>query len=268
MSEGKENKDSGDLKHIQKILQSQWKGRLKKPEEKTKPVSEPHTTNVNSEPKRILLRESLLDKTTKKSTSFKKFYELDESAVAKLKKTNGVERFCEQIQKCLRGSESIPELVKDFERKLTNPIGCALVEKDPLINSSKHEGNIVCGVCGNIKYYKDVRKARKYGTFSCEPCHAFLLTTISRRVCPKFVCLGEEGTCFVPPEGERDKKKRRNSGNGRCQACWLFLCLLGCDFGSNLFNKLKNLLPDSLCKVLRETTKTISSAGEILECTR
>ena len=34
MSEGKENKDSGDLKHIQRILQSQWKGRLKKPEER------------------------------------------------------------------------------------------------------------------------------------------------------------------------------------------------------------------------------------------
>ena len=163
----------------------------------------------------------------------------------------------------------MPELLRDFERKLANPIGCALVEKDPLINSSKYEGNIVCGVCGNIKYNKDVRKAKKYGTFSCEPCHTFLLTTISRRVCPKFVCLGGEGTCFIPPEGEKDKKKRRNSGNGRCQACWLYLCLLGSDFGTNLFNKLQNLLPDSLHTQLRERTKCTSSIpGEILECTR
>ena len=69
MSEGKENKDSGDLKQIQRILQSQWKGRLKK-EERTRSVTETPTTNVQNEPKKILLRESLLDDTAKKSTTF------------------------------------------------------------------------------------------------------------------------------------------------------------------------------------------------------
>lgn len=267
MSEGKENKDSGDSKQIQRILQSQWKGRLKK-EERTRSVTETPTTKVQPEPKKVLLRESVLDDTAKKSTTFTKFYELDETAVAKLKKSSGVEKLCEQIQKCLRGTGSVPELIRDFERKLTNPIGCAFVEKDQLGSSSKHEGNIVCGVCGNIKYYKDVRNSRKYGTFSCEPCHSFLLTTISRRVCPKFVCLGEDGTCFVPPEGDKDKKKRRNSGNGRCQACWLFLSLLGCDFGTNIYNKLKNLLPDKLRADLTKRTKAGFRSGEILECTR
>ena len=268
MSEGKENKDSGDLKQIQRILQSQWKGRLKKPEERKRSLTETPTSNVQTEPKKVLLKESRLAETAKKSTTFRKFYDLDETIVAKLKKPSGVEKFCEQAQKCLRGSASIPELLRDFERKPTNPIGCALVEQDPLVNSIKVEGNIVCGVCGNIKYYKDIRKARKYGIYSCEPCHTFLLTTISRRVCPKFVCLEGEGSCFVPPEGERDKKKRRNSSNGRCQACWLFLCLIGCDFGSNLFTKLKNLLPDYLRTVLSKKPKTEFNSGQILECTR
>ena len=95
MSEGKENKDSGDLKQIQRILQSQWKGRFKKSEEKTRAISEPPTANVQSEQKKVILRGSLLDKTTKSSTAFNKFYELDEAAVAKLKKTNGLDIFCE-----------------------------------------------------------------------------------------------------------------------------------------------------------------------------
>jgi len=268
MSEGKENKDSGDLKQIQRILQSQWKGRLKKPEERKRSLTETPSSNVQTESKKVLLKESLLAETAKKSTTFRKFYDLDETIVAKLKKPSGVEKFCEQVQKCLRGTASVPELLRDFERKPTNPIGCALVEQDPLVNSIKQEGNIVCGICGNIKYYKDIRKARKYSVYSCEPCHTFLLTVISRRVCPKFVCLEGEGSCFVPPEGERDKKKRRNSSNGRCQACWLFLCLIGCDFGSNLFAKLKNLLPDNLRTVLSKKPQTGFNSGQILECTR
>jgi len=53
MSEGKENKDSGDLKQIQRILQSQWKGRLKKPEERKRSLTETPTSNVQTEPKKF-----------------------------------------------------------------------------------------------------------------------------------------------------------------------------------------------------------------------
>ena len=266
MSKGKENEDSGDLKQIQKILQSQWKGRLKKTEEKTKQVSENSKHKTNVEPKKILLRESLLTDTANKSTNVIEFYELDDSAVSNLKRLSGLEKFCDQAQKYLRGLASAPELVRDCERKFINPIGCALIEGNKP-NASK-EGNIICGICGNIRYFENIESAKNYGTFTCESCKSFLSSNTSKRICPKLKCIGKEGTCFLPPQEESYKKKRNNSENKLCRACWLLLCLLGCDFESNVYDKLKNLLPTTLASTFSKPKSIERNSGKTLQCTR
>ena len=268
MSEGKENEDSGNLKQIQRILQSQWKGRLKKSEEKVKQIEEPTSAPAQLDTKRIILRESPLEETARNSTSYKTFYDLDDTVVTKLRKKNGIETFCEQVQKCLRGSGIVPELIRDSERKLTNPIGCALVEKEEAVNSArKRKGNVVCGVCGNIKFYKDINKQKKFGTFACDSCLTFLLENISSRATSKFLCLTEKGLCLILPK-DTDQKQANSSVAESCKACWLLLCLLGCDVGNKLFIKLKNILPDKLSANFTKNTNIEFLFGRILECTR
>ena len=39
-------------------------------------------------------------------------------------------------------------------------------------------GNIVCGICGAVRYYAFILQAKKFGTFSCEPCRKFISKTI------------------------------------------------------------------------------------------
>ncbi len=41
-------------------------------------------------------------------------------------------------------------------------------------------GNIVCGICGAVRYYAFVLQAKKFGTFSCEPCRKFISKTIKK----------------------------------------------------------------------------------------
>jgi hypothetical protein len=69
------------------------------------------------------------------------------------------------------------------------PAGTALVEQDLSCNgdspgksnsktSNRMPGNIVCGICGAVRYYAFILQAKKFGTFSCEPCRKFISKTI------------------------------------------------------------------------------------------
>lgn len=41
-------------------------------------------------------------------------------------------------------------------------------------SNNRMPGNIVCGICGVVRYYSFVLQAKKFGTFSCEPCRKFI----------------------------------------------------------------------------------------------
>ena len=95
-------------------------------------------------------------------------------------------------------------------------------------------GNIVCGICGAVRYYAFILQAKKFGTFSCEPCRKFISKTIKK--CNNtseddelFPCLTGSGLCVVPPvlRATSGQTKKAEASVPRCQACWLKLCLIG-----------------------------------------
>ena len=83
-------------------------------------------------------------------------------------------------------------------------------ELQPSNSSNKNNrmpGNIVCGICGAVRYYAFILQAKKFGTFSCEPCRKFISKTIKRIEKANqekledelFPCLSGTGKCDVPP---------------------------------------------------------------------
>ena len=74
--------------------------------------------------------------------------------------------------------------------------------------NNRMPGNIVCGICGAVRYYAFILQAKKFGTFSCEPCRKFISKTIKKvqqggaEEEPEdelFPCLSGSGKCVVPP---------------------------------------------------------------------
>ena len=170
--------------------------------------------------------------------------------------------------------------------------------------SNRMPGHIVCGICGAVRYYSFILQAKKFGTFSCEPCRKFISKCIkmSKNVSDKselFKCMmyknartkkGDEiGMCIVPPVIRKTPTtpqvtKKNESANSdlegqtavRCQACWLKLCLIGYNLDDILYDKLrlhlspkdifKKLLPDSSLR--KEGANLIPHRGKILEFNR
>ena len=170
--------------------------------------------------------------------------------------------------------------------------------------SNRMPGHIVCGICGAVRYYSFILQAKKFGTFSCEPCRKFISKCIkmSKNASDKselFKCMmyknartkkGDEiGMCIVPPVIRKTPTtpqitKKNESVNSdlegqaavRCQACWLKLCLIGYNLDDILYDKLrlhlspkdifKKLLPDSSLR--KEGANLIPHRGKILEFNR
>ena len=58
-------------------------------------------------------------------------------------------------------------------------------------------GTVVCGVCGAVRRYSFILQARKFGTFSCEPCRKFISRVLRARVAVK--CSTGSYSCIQPP---------------------------------------------------------------------
>ena len=140
--------------------------------------------------------------------------------------------------------------------------------------NNRMPGNIVCGICGALRFYAFILQAKKFGTFSCEPCRKFISKTI--KSCQNddedeelFPCLSGTGNCLVPPVL---RLKKANSEK-RCQACWLKLCLIGYTLEDNLYDKLRSRLPIVFHDLLPESSHKneqilLPNRGEILEFNR
>ena len=76
-----------------------------------------------------------------------------------------------------------------------NPLGCAFVSETS--ETKGLPGTVVCGVCGAVRRYSFILQARKFGTFSCEPCRKFISRVLRARV--PVVCASSGGDCIRPP---------------------------------------------------------------------
>ena len=105
----------------------------------------------------------------------------------------GQAQFYEAIQRSMHNPDKQPP--KLLMASSVNPAGTALVEESPRAAPSappapassaaaaatkaakvnnRTPGNIVCGICGAVRYYAYIQQAKKFGTFSCEPCRKFI----------------------------------------------------------------------------------------------
>jgi len=92
-------------------------------------------------------------------------------------------------------------------------------------------------------------------------------------------CVSSSGKCVVPPvirpsagaSAAMPKRTTTNEEATRCQACWLKLCLLGYNLESDLYDRLRDQLPEVIREQLPEggeRKSLLSHRGEILECSR
>lgn len=42
-------------------------------------------------------------------------------------------------------------------------------------------GEVQCGVCGVIRFYKSIAKTKKYGAYSCDSCRKFIAKSIENQ---------------------------------------------------------------------------------------
>ena len=237
------------MQQIKQVLKSQWSGRGQKSEEKSK--AKPAKVIRG----KVVLKESVLDigsKGTNVTEKIEKFYSLDESLLTKLLKT-GLNKFCEKVQKSIRGRGKFPPIVKDLEQNSVNPIGCALVEKNCKVKTRKFEGNIICGVCGDWAYCRDVRKSKYLGSFLCSPCRSFIQEKCREQESPPLLCT----------RGKNEPECLILRGREKCPACWLGLCLRVFQLDQDTRQLLLKLLGASADKLLQQTG---NSGGQIRFC--
>lgn len=42
-------------------------------------------------------------------------------------------------------------------------------------------GEVQCGICGVIRFYKSIAKTKKYGSYSCDSCRKFIAKSIENQ---------------------------------------------------------------------------------------
>merc|ERR1712129_502113 len=155
---------------------------------------------------------------------------LNEKLLERLRKPEKQVEFYQAIQKSMQSAAEYPPKLVQGVSSMINPAGTALVEDIASLASNSNSpttttasgntaknnrmpGNIVCGICGAVRYYAFILQAKKFGTFSCEPCRKFISKTI--KMCENnqdsddesddedediFPCLSATGKCVVPPQ--------------------------------------------------------------------
>ena len=210
----------------------------------------------------------------------------------------GQAQFSEAIQRSLHNPDKLPP--KLLMASSVNPAGTALVEESSLAAPSasaaaatastsaaatktakvnnRTPGNIVCGICGAVRYYAYIQQAKKFGTFSCEPCRKFISKVMRDAEqqqgqggsgAAAFDCVQGRGDCVVPPVA------KSSSGEVRCQGCWLKLCLIGYQLEADKYDRLRALLPEAVSRQLpsaadreKEGRSLLPHRGQILEFNR
>ena len=252
---------------------------------------------------------------------------LNQDVLEQLRVPSRQVEFYQAIQRSMQSAErKPPKLIHNLQ----NPAGTALVSCNDDVEfkgnksstevnltkskagtslkpSNRMPGLIVCGICGAVKYYSFILQAKKFGTFSCEPCRKFIskcikLSKDTSDGVELFSCVvgnktssqlektnQNPGMCVVPPvirkplntpqgtSWQCDKKDGIVSAtDARCQACWLKLCLIGYNLEATNYDKLRlHLAPKEIFRRLLpasskrgESDDLLPGRGKILEFSR
>ena len=106
-----------------------------------------------------------------KSLIWKSKLELNTEVVERLRKPAEMAEFCSAIQRSMheaRGSgdnKTVPVSPPKLVQGGINPAGAALVQQQKASTNNRMPGNIVCGICGAVRYYAFILQAKKFGTF-------------------------------------------------------------------------------------------------------
>lgn len=49
------------------------------------------------------------------------------------------------------------------------------------LNMSQTSGEVQCGICGVVRFYKSIAKTKKYGAYSCDSCRKFIAKSIENQ---------------------------------------------------------------------------------------
>lgn len=49
------------------------------------------------------------------------------------------------------------------------------------MNINQTSGEVQCGICGVIRFYKSIAKTKKYGAYSCDSCRKFITKSIENK---------------------------------------------------------------------------------------
>lgn len=117
-------------------------------------------------------------------------------------------------------------------------------------NNGNCSSTLTCGVCGAVRFYRFIKKAKIFNIFSCELCRKFIAKMIK---CQKnksigtLVCQKGQGTCHIAPVIRSQQLKLIHCAyRSRCPACWLKLCLRSFQLPYSLKSSLLQLLPKSM----------------------
>jgi len=79
-------------------------------------------------------------------------------------------------------------LLQNHAKEVTNinfssliiKVGNLCINLGPL-NMNQTSGEVQCGVCGVIRFYKSIAKTKKYGAYSCDSCRKFIAKSIENQ---------------------------------------------------------------------------------------
>ncbi|XP_050537456.1 histone-lysine N-methyltransferase trithorax [Daktulosphaira vitifoliae] len=120
------------------------------------------------------------------------------------------------------------------------------------LKSNLSSGEVQCGICGIIRFYKIIAKTKKYGAYSCDSCRKFMIRSIENT---KLIyrCNNEKGVgqCNIPT-GLKSKNKisRVLSIDARCKACWLQMCLKRLKLPETIIERLIDKLPREIVAIV------------------
>uniref|UniRef100_A0A2S2PCD6 Histone-lysine N-methyltransferase trithorax n=1 Tax=Schizaphis graminum TaxID=13262 RepID=A0A2S2PCD6_SCHGA len=120
------------------------------------------------------------------------------------------------------------------------------------LNMNQTSGEVQCGVCGVIRFYKSIAKTKKYGAYSCDSCRKFIAKSIENQNSINR-CNNDRGIgqCRIP-NGLKSQNgvTRIVSTDSRCKACWLQMCLKRFKLPETTVQRLLDTLPREIAPVL------------------
>ncbi|XP_025421628.1 histone-lysine N-methyltransferase trithorax isoform X2 [Sipha flava] len=120
------------------------------------------------------------------------------------------------------------------------------------LKMNQTSGEVQCGICGVIRFYKSISKTKKYGAYSCDSCRKFMAKSIENQNIINR-CNNERGIgqCRIP-NGLKSQNgmTRIVSIDSRCKACWLQMCLKRLKLPETTVERLLDTLPREMVPVL------------------